>query len=316
MLIHEDKKYIKAAFTSEDELEQVVVKNYEFIFGPSSIYLPKKLIKTSDGFGTIPDGFAIDLASKKWYLVEAELLKHQVWSHIAPQVSKQIIAAKQPLSKRTIIDLAVELYKADVTIKEKFAELGIRDLDVRRVLIDIVDKDPEIGIPIDEISQDLFEWARTLRYPVKLWLINKFVEFGNPANTIYELPEEFRPELDTESENNESNSESVQKSYNVSIKNLVDAGLLFKGEVLQMTYKPKNGGHKKSYEAIVLDDGSLRFLNQEYTSPSYAALAGIQDAGSNRQTVNGWTTWKTDSGVSLNELRDKYLTMPMLAETN
>jgi len=316
MLILEDKKYIKAAFTSEDELEQVVVKNYEFIFGPSSVYLPKKLIKTSDGFGTIPDGFAIDLASKKWYLVEAELLKHQVWSHIAPQVSKQIIAAKQPLSKRTIIDLAVELYKADATIKEKFAELGIRDLDVRRVLIDIVDKDPEIGIPIDEISQDLFEWARTLRYPVKLWLINKFVEFGNPINKIYELPEEFRPELDTESENNTSSSESTQKSYSVSIKNLMDSGLLFLGEVLHMTYKPKNGGHKKSYQAVVLGDGSLRVLNQEYTSPSYAALAGIQDAGSNRQTVNGWTTWKTESGISLNELRDKYLSLPILAEAN
>ena len=70
MLILNDRKFIKSPFESEAELEQVVIDNFEHIFGPSSIYLPKKKIKTGDGAGTIPDGFAIDLASQKWYLVE------------------------------------------------------------------------------------------------------------------------------------------------------------------------------------------------------------------------------------------------------
>ncbi len=94
MLIFKETKFIKTPFKNEDELEQVVVSNYEYIFGPTSIYLPKKLIKTGDGIGTIPDGFAVDLGSKKKrYLVEAELLHHNVWTHIAPQVSKQVIAS-------------------------------------------------------------------------------------------------------------------------------------------------------------------------------------------------------------------------------
>ncbi|RMF04569.1 MAG: hypothetical protein D6772_00415 [Bacteroidetes bacterium] len=76
MLIFKDTKYIKAPFKNEDELEQVVVSNYEYIFGPTSIYLPKKMIKTGDGTGTILDGFVIDLEAKKWYLVEAELLHY------------------------------------------------------------------------------------------------------------------------------------------------------------------------------------------------------------------------------------------------
>src|SRR5690554_8221503 len=92
MLIFNNSKYVKTPFSNEDELEQVVISNYEHIFGPSSIYLPKKLIRTADGIGTIPDGFAIDLGTRKWYLVEAELLHHSVWNHIAPQVSKQVIA--------------------------------------------------------------------------------------------------------------------------------------------------------------------------------------------------------------------------------
>ena len=116
MLILKDTKYIKAPFKNEDELEQVVIDNYEYLFGPTSIYLPKKLIKTGDGIGTIPDGFAIDLLEKRWYLIEAELLHHNVWQHIAPQISKQIIAALQPLSRKIIENIAVEQYQQE----EKF----------------------------------------------------------------------------------------------------------------------------------------------------------------------------------------------------
>ena len=93
MLILKEINFIQTPFDNEEELENVVIENYEYIFGPNSFYLPKKLIKTGDGTGTIPDGFAIDLENKKWFIVEAELLKHSVWSHIAPQVSKQIIAS-------------------------------------------------------------------------------------------------------------------------------------------------------------------------------------------------------------------------------
>jgi hypothetical protein len=93
VLILGDRKFIEAAFESEAELEQVVIANSEYLFGPASLYFPKALIRTKDGFGTIPDGFVIDLAARRWFVVEAELGKHSVWSHIAPQVAKQIIAA-------------------------------------------------------------------------------------------------------------------------------------------------------------------------------------------------------------------------------
>jgi len=36
MLIFNDKKFIKASFNSENELEQVVINNYEYLFGPDS----------------------------------------------------------------------------------------------------------------------------------------------------------------------------------------------------------------------------------------------------------------------------------------
>lgn len=306
MLIHKDTKLIKSPFDSERELEQVIVDNYEYLFGPTSFYLPKSKIKTADGVGTIPDGFAIDIGQKKWYLVEAELIHHSVWNHIAPQVTKQLLASQQPITKRTLIDLAVSQYKADLYTKEKFDDLNIAEINVRQVVGDILETDPIIGVPIDGISNDLRDWARTLKYKVKLWVVNKFVELNNPTNIVFEFPEEFKPELDTEEESQPHNINVEIAQYDVELMDLINAGLINVSDILNMTYKPRNGQQKK-YEAKILRDGSLEILGQTFSAPSYAALAGIQDAGSDRKTVNGWTSWKTSNGQTLADLREKLL---------
>lgn len=306
MLIFKDSKFVKSPFDNEAELEKVVVQNYEYLFGPNSFYLPKARIRTADGGGTIPDGFAIDIAQRKWYLVEAELVHHSVWNHIAPQITKQILASQQAITKRTIIDLSVEQYRNDFSTKEKFDELDIPEINVRQVLGDILDTDPIIGVPIDGVTNDLRDWARTLKYKVKLWLVNKFVEFNNPTNVVFEFPEEFKPELDTEEEAEEQSTNREINRYDVEISDLIASSLINVGDKLYMPYKPRNGQPKR-YEATIMEDGSLTLLDQVFGSPSYAALAGINDSGSTRQTVNGWTSWKTNDGKLLSELREQYL---------
>lgn len=310
MLIFKETKFIKSPFDSEAELEQVIVDNYEYLFGPTSFYLPKAKIKTADGVGTIPDGFAIDIGQKKWYLVEAELMHHSVWNHIAPQVTKQILASQQAITKRTLIDLAVQQYQTDNYTKEKFEDLNIAAINVRQVVGDILETDPIIGVPIDGITNDLRDWARTLKYKVKLWVVSKFVEFNNPINIVYEFPEEFKPELDTEEEGGPQKANTEIAKYDVELTDLVNANLLTVGEILLMAYKPRNGQPKR-YEAVVLEDGSLELLGQQFSSPSYAALAGIQDAGSDRKTVNGWTSWRNLQNRTLADLREQLLNTPV-----
>lgn len=306
MLIFKDTKFIKSPFDSEAELEQVIVDNYEYLFGPTSFYLPKAKIKTADGVGTIPDGFAIDIGQRKWYLVEAELMYHSVWNHIAPQVTKQILASQQAITKRTLIDLSVHQYQTDNYTKEKFEELNIPAINVRQVVGDILETDPIIGVPIDGVTNDLRDWARTLRYKVKLWVVSKFVEFNKPTNIVFEFPEEYKPVLDTEEESRQQKANTEIAQYDVELTDLVNANLLTFGEKLSMTYKPRNGQPKK-YEAVVLEDGSLEVLGQQFSSPSYAALAGIQDAGSDRKTANGWTSWKNLQNRTLADLREQLL---------
>lgn len=312
MLIFKDTKFIKSPFDSEAELEQVIIDNYEYLFGPTSFYLPKAKIKTADGGGTIPDGFAIDIGQKKWYLVEAELMHHSVWNHIAPQVTKQILASHQQVTKRTLVDLSVKQYKSDPYTKEKFDDLNIAEINVRQVVGDILESEPIIGIPIDGVTEDLKEWARTLKYKVKLWVVSKFVELNKPENIVFDFPEEFKPELDTEEENKPQKSNAGIAQYDILLSDLINAHLLVIGEKLSMTYKPRNGQAKKTYEALILEDGSLDLLGQTFSSPSYAALAGIQDAGSDRKTVNGWTSWKTSRNKTLAELRDQLLNITII----
>jgi hypothetical protein len=303
VLILDDRKFIEAAFDSEEELERVVIDNSEYLFGPSSLYFPKTLIRTKDGFGTIPDGFVIDLAARRWFVVEAELGKHSVWSHIAPQVAKQIIAAMNAASRQLLIDLIVERVRDDPTAMEKFAEEGIEVINIRRVLGQILEGNPIVGMPIDAISNDLREWASTLKVSVKLWIVRKHVEFGHPEHVLYEIPEEFRPALDTEEE--AADSSSVTR-YDVTLSDLIQSRLLRDGEKLVMGWKPRNGD-KRVFEGLVRAGGEIEVLGKPFTSPSYAAVYALQSAGSNRSTENGWVKWKTEGGVLLSILREQYL---------
>ncbi len=308
MLISSSTRFVQAPFDSEAELENVVVQNYEYIFGPSSIYLPKGKIFTPDGAATIPDGFAFDVANKQWFIVEAELAKHSVWSHIAPQVAKQITAALKPESKRYLVERIVTLIRDDEAIRRKFEEEDIEPIDIRKVLDEILATQPLLGMPIDAVSADLREWASTsVKLETKLWIVRKHIDLDNPRNIIYELPEEYRPAFDSHEEEEAVNSGGI-KFYDVSLQDLLEAKILPVGGKLLMSYKRKHANEdRKTYEAIIQDDGSLRADNQSFSSPSYAAIYFINKAGSSRQTVNGWTAWRTESGKFLSDLREQFL---------
>jgi hypothetical protein len=304
MIILDDKKLIETKFANEQEVEDLVIANSEHFFGPSSILVPKKKIKTKDGFGTIPDGFAIDLSTRVWYIVEAELSHHNVWTHIAPQVTKQLLAAGRTETRQLLTEILVQMVTDDSNTKEKFDDESIKEIDIRKVLGEILEKAPVIGMPIDAVTNDLRDWAATLKNDVKLWIVRKYIQFGNPQNIAYEIPEEYRPVFDTT--DRELQPQSGIKTYEVSITDLIEEGFLLVGSELTMSYKPR-GGRQQTYTAKLEPNGSLSVLDENFPSPSYAAVYCIQKAGSERTTVNGWTSWKTQEGKLLAQIRADYL---------
>jgi len=182
---------------------------------------------------SIPDGFVVDIAARRWFIVEAELASHSVWNHIAPQIAKQIIAASQPTSRRLFTELVVSRVKENASFREKFEDLEISEIDIRQFLADIFESNPIVGIPIDDVGSDLREWAQTLRSELRLWVIRKLVEFGNPSNVIYEIPEEYRPVLDTSPDSDQS--AEGYRYYDVTLTNLIESHLLDAGQSLFMS---------------------------------------------------------------------------------
>jgi hypothetical protein len=204
MLISGKSKFVKSPFTSEDELKKMVIENADYFFGPSSFCLSRELISNKEGFEVFTDGFAVDIANRKWFIVNATLASHNVWSHIVPQVVKQLVAADQSTTKQLLIKLIIQQLREDNDIMKKFNDAGYGNEDegvflneIRDVLGEIFGKSPIIGMSIDSISNDLRDWAETLKANVKLCIVKKYVESGNSENIIYEIPEESHPALDT-----------------------------------------------------------------------------------------------------------------------
>ncbi len=306
MLIFGEKKYVETPFTSEAELERVVEAHHEDIFGSLSIYLQKQLVTTTGGDGSVPDGFVIDPESRRWYIVEVELSQHSVWSHIAPQVAKQIIGATQPETKQLLIDAAINQIRDDDEYTDILRDMDTDALGVHKLFQTILDTEPIVGMPIDKVSSDHREWAATLRNDVKLWVVSKYAEWGNQSNIIYQIPEEFSPTVDT-AEEHAQEEEGRSKAYHaVTVKDLLDAGLIRAGETLTYTYG-LGGRNRKPYNAVVLENGSIETEGEVFTSLSYASNHILELAGSRRKTSNGWRCWKNSRGEQLIDVRARYL---------
>ena len=180
MLISGKNKFALSPFTSEDELRKIVIVNPNYFFGPGSFCLPKEIISDSDGFKVFTDGFAVDISKRQWFVINTTLSKHNVWSHIAPKVVKQIIAAEQPTTKQLLIELIIQQLQKNNDIMKKFSEAGYFKKDegafqskIRGILGEIFENTPLIAMPIDSISDDLSDRAAVLKTNVKLCIIKK-----------------------------------------------------------------------------------------------------------------------------------------------
>ena len=90
MLWSPKKSYEVEPFDLEADLEGAILEVQDALFGPNRVYLDlKKKIGKKGKTTNIPDGYLLDLSSKKeptLYVVENELAKHDPLKHIAVQI--------------------------------------------------------------------------------------------------------------------------------------------------------------------------------------------------------------------------------------
>lgn len=295
VLIGDNDTYNRTPFRNEAEIETVVQKYAEYLFGSRIVYLPKAKVKTLGGWGSIPDGFVIDVQGEEWFIVEAERATHSTWGHIAPQISRQLAAVESASTGQRVAQLAVEAYRDNSSIRDTFRDLGIAELDVAGKLNSILSKPPTIAIPIDGVPRDLEQWARTLRNTVKIWVIEKYVSSSDSTKVLYSLPEDDAPTITTRSVGGQSIT--TRATGALPFQDLVDGELLHEGQKLTLRYRQQN------FEGIVRKDGIE--VDERTMSPSAAAVACMRKLDNNARSANGWVLWRTEEGAYLSDLREK-----------
>lgn len=293
------KTYSKIEFNTEEEVENVIINNFKLLFGDYSILLPKSMISTSGGKGTIPDGIIINFESRQWYIMEVERGIHGTWEHIAPQINKQITAIQNDDTKTKITESCISEIQKNKGFIDLLSEINISEINIHGEIEKILRKDPIVSLPIDYIPNDLEEWADNLKIKVEIQLVEKFSD--KDGNVLFNMPD---LELKTSDDIIEKELKEIsdKKPENL-LELVVKAGFLSEGEKVYMEYGPK-GTKKKRFDGIIHINGIE--VNGVISSPSISSLRCIQEVSPTRTTNNGWKTWKTMDGKIINEKWEKY----------
>ena len=287
-------RYILKNPDSEDNLEKTIEKNYKYIFGENSFYFNlKRKLKSKSGIGSIPDGYLIIFNSiPEWCILEVELASHPLYDHIIPQLTKFIRGIEDISTKNSLIDMFYNEIKTNLILEAKIKK-KIGSGEIYKFFSDLISVKPKIIIAINERNNELKEAIRDIRADVKIlefkifrregiseeidaYLFNPVINYRN-----MEKPFEPKPGLTT---SERSNNKSI---FPVGLK-------IYK--------KYKN----IRLEAEIIENNKIKFNGKIYNSPSSAAVAAIQSAGSKRPTEDGWRFWKyKDPKTGKEELLDE-----------
>lgn len=192
MLWTPNKIYENEPFELEDDLESAILEVQTDLFGDERIYLDiKKKIGLKGKTKNIPDGYLIDLSSKKepkLYVVENELVKHEPLKHIAVQV----------------LEFSLSFETSPQKIKALIKEALIRDKEALGKCVDYANENDfenidfllekmiyggdkfNVLIIIDEISDELESvLMRQFRFPVEIIILQRHV--NSDGERIYQF---------------------------------------------------------------------------------------------------------------------------------
>lgn len=192
MLWAPNKVYHSEPFESEEELEGAILEVCKDLFGGLRIYLDiKKKIGAKGKTRNIPDGYLIDLSSKKeprLYVVENELVKHDPLKHIAAQILEFSLSFEtSPQKMKTFVKERLGVDKKAWEQCQKYAT----DNDFENVdyLLEnmIYRKDAfNALVIIDEISDELETvLVSRFKFPVEIITLQRYLK--SDGERIYQF---------------------------------------------------------------------------------------------------------------------------------
>jgi predicted transport protein len=187
-----NRVYSEYQFDREADFERDVVANSKLFFGTSSIYIDaKRKIETKSLGNSIPDGFLFDLTDKEnpeFYLVEAELVNHDFFRHIFPQVTKFFGFFKNSQSQADLVEKIFSIINNDGELKREFKK-HLGDKEIYKFIKDTIARSQNILLIIDgdkkEMPEIIETYTDTWGKMVKHILIKKFVNNGEVIFTMH-----------------------------------------------------------------------------------------------------------------------------------
>jgi len=192
MLWGPNKVYQNEPFELEKDLEAAILEVREALFGDWRIYLDlKKKIGKKGKTSNVPDGYLIDLSSKKepkLYVVENELVKHDPLKHVAVQILEFSISFENsPQKIKTFIKEKLSKDKDAYNQCNKYAiENGLENVDVLLETMIYGDNNFNVLVIIDEISDEL-ETAliKRFKFPVEIVTLQRYC--NSKGERIYQF---------------------------------------------------------------------------------------------------------------------------------
>ncbi|MGD8451410.1 MAG: hypothetical protein PVJ57_06285 [Phycisphaerae bacterium] len=193
---------VEAEFESEKELEDWVKGEFG-TFLPVSVLLDGFYVSTGSGKKGVPDGFAFDFDGRMWYVIECELLKHEVWPHIAEQITRFVVAMKNPATLRVVRDRLFEHVMGTQSTADVARTLGcVPERLLQEMELFVEGIPPRFVIFIDKTNRDLQDMATALDSPTLVFRVQKFLVDGRPE---YHSPDRNLPTFATEPDTSTGN---------------------------------------------------------------------------------------------------------------
>jgi hypothetical protein len=181
MLWTPDKQYANDPFENESQLEAAIAQVSKDLFGPNRIYLNvKKLIGAKGKIKNVPDGYLIDLTSKKkprLLVLENELASHDPLDHVAKQILEFSLSFEK--SQFKIKNILKDALKADKPAHERcqtYADANAYD-SLDHLLDALVFPDDAFSalVIIDDLEEELETvLLRRFKFPVEVLTLRRF----------------------------------------------------------------------------------------------------------------------------------------------
>jgi predicted transport protein len=196
ILYYQNSKYQEYQYKSEEEFESEVVHHSKTFFGEQTIFIDsKKKIDSKFIGGSVPDGFLFDLTdaeNPEFYLVEVELVNHDFYRHIFPQITKFFAFYKNPKSQADLVEKLFSIINSDSSLKKQFKKF-LGEKEIYKFIKDAIENSQNILLIMDDEKDELPEildtYTDTWGKMVRLLILKKFT---NGQDSLYSVNPDFR----------------------------------------------------------------------------------------------------------------------------